>query len=181
MSGFMDIKTGNWTVIAMLVSLVAALVGGAFTLYHTMSGPEYGLENQEKILKCVGPEGCGYTESVSIEKFNEMKDKANQALLADLASTDPQKEAILRKLMEDPFADSVGGLTLPNWGSAQFPLTCPKCGKATLRSAMKCQKCGEVFVPFDERGMFDDKCPKCGFSAAEELRKKEAEERRANR
>jgi len=181
MPGFTEIKTGNWTVKAMLISLAAALVGGAFTLYHAVAGPDFDIEVPEKVLLCAGPEGCGYTESVNIEKFNEIKNQANQALLADLAASDPQKEVILRKLIDDPLSDPIDGLSLPDWGSAQYPLTCPKCGKKTFLSAFKCKQCGEVFIPFDQRGKFDDKCPKCGYSQSAERRAKEAEERRANR
>ena len=50
-------------------------------------------------------------------------------------------------------------------------LTCQKCGKDRVVKAVKCDKCGEIFpegiVPND----FDDRCPKCKFSATEEKRK----------
>jgi len=54
---------------------------------------------------------------------------------------------------------------------ARALLTCQKCGKDKVVKAIKCGKCGEVFpegiVPND----FDDRCPKCKFSATEEKRK----------
>lgn len=54
---------------------------------------------------------------------------------------------------------------------ARALLTCQKCSKDRVVKAVKCDKCGEVFpegiVPND----FDDRCPKCKFSATEEKRK----------
>jgi predicted Zn-ribbon and HTH transcriptional regulator len=54
---------------------------------------------------------------------------------------------------------------------AKARLTCQKCGKDAVVKAVKCEKCGEIFpegiVPND----FDDRCPKCKFSATEAKRK----------
>jgi len=56
------------------------------------------------------------------------------------------------------------------------PLTfmCPQCGKKSMMTAVKCPKCGEVFVP-NVRDLkdFPDRCPKCRYSAAEEETKRQ--------
>jgi DNA-directed RNA polymerase subunit RPC12/RpoP len=41
---------------------------------------------------------------------------------------------------------------------------CSKCNQKSAHTAMKCAKCGNVFVPnYQDPGIYD-KCPKCGFS-----------------
>lgn len=47
-------------------------------------------------------------------------------------------------------------------------LKCPKCSEKSAYDAMKCEKCGNVFI----KKYFDpvnyDKCTKCGFSKSDE-------------
>jgi ribosomal protein L37AE/L43A len=45
-------------------------------------------------------------------------------------------------------------------------LNCPKCNQKTLTQAVECPKCSEVFIMNMDpmKGVFDDKCPKCGES-----------------
>ena len=52
-------------------------------------------------------------------------------------------------------------------------LKCPECGSRECKVATKCKKCEHVFVPAMRPGfpMASDKCPKCGYSAAEEQRR----------
>jgi len=47
-------------------------------------------------------------------------------------------------------------------------LDCPKCGKHSLTQAVECPSCGNIFIMQIDpsKGMFDDKCPKCGISYA---------------
>jgi predicted RNA-binding Zn-ribbon protein involved in translation (DUF1610 family) len=51
-------------------------------------------------------------------------------------------------------------------------LTCKECGKAMVYKAEKCQNpaCGIVFRSGSVPNDFQDRCPKCGKSATEELR-----------
>jgi ribosomal protein L37AE/L43A len=53
-------------------------------------------------------------------------------------------------------------------------LDCPKCSQHTLTQAVKCPKCDEVFIMKMDpsKGMFDDKCPKCGVSYAKAWKEK---------
>jgi len=60
-------------------------------------------------------------------------------------------------------------------------LVCEKCNQKTLTQAVECPKCQEIFVMKMDpsRGLFDDKCPKCGESYAkawqEKYRKEQGE------
>jgi len=51
-------------------------------------------------------------------------------------------------------------------------IVCPECGEESAYRAEKCGQCGLVFergsVPHD----FADRCPECGFSNVEDMRKK---------
>jgi len=59
------------------------------------------------------------------------------------------------------------------------PLVCEKCGEESVYRAEKCGKCGVVFFRGAAgRGEFSDKCPECGYSKQEEVRK-EAREKAA--
>jgi len=53
-------------------------------------------------------------------------------------------------------------------------LKCEKCDKNSLYAAYKCPKCATVFEGGLKPGDFADRCPKCGYSAIEEGRKKKA-------
>jgi uncharacterized OB-fold protein len=50
-------------------------------------------------------------------------------------------------------------------------IVCPKCGQAQGYIAEKCEKCGFVFEKGTAPNDYTDRCPKCGYSAQEELRK----------
>jgi predicted RNA-binding Zn-ribbon protein involved in translation (DUF1610 family) len=52
------------------------------------------------------------------------------------------------------------------------PIKCPKCGQESAYVAIKCEKCGNVFIPNYDNPAEYDKCPKCGFSKREQMQKK---------
>lgn len=56
------------------------------------------------------------------------------------------------------------GMTVPG-------IPCPKCNEASGYRAEKCAKCDTIFERVAS-GDVPDRCPKCGYSALEELRKK---------
>lgn len=51
------------------------------------------------------------------------------------------------------------------------PLICKECGEKSVRIATKCEKCELVFERGTIPGDFEDRCPVCGYSKEEELRK----------
>jgi DNA-directed RNA polymerase subunit M/transcription elongation factor TFIIS len=48
---------------------------------------------------------------------------------------------------------------------------CPKCNQMSAYVAIKCSKCGNVFLPNYKDITKYDKCPKCGYSAYEQSNK----------
>ena len=57
------------------------------------------------------------------------------------------------------------------------PLVCEKCGQESGYRAEKCAKCETTFFRgASGRGQFADKCPECGYSKSEEIRKQAREE-----
>jgi uncharacterized OB-fold protein len=52
------------------------------------------------------------------------------------------------------------------------PLVCEKCGEESIYKAIKCEKCGAIFFDNVTPDDFRDRCPKCGYSKTEEIRKK---------
>ncbi len=48
--------------------------------------------------------------------------------------------------------------------SASGTPKCKKCGEESLLDAIKCEKCGIVFIPGTVAGEIRDRCPECGFS-----------------
>ncbi|MHC4155077.1 MAG: hypothetical protein ACYST6_09170 [Planctomycetota bacterium] len=77
------------------------------------------------------------------------------------------------------YYEMVEQFRIENPGRMENPATtCPKCNEPSGYEAVKCDKCESVF----EKGTvvprtFEDKCPKCGYSAIEERRKQRAAER----
>jgi ribosomal protein L40E len=57
------------------------------------------------------------------------------------------------------------GMTVPG-------VLCPKCNKETGYRAEKCENCGFIFERGSVPGDVPDRCPKCGHSAMEDLRKR---------
>ena len=41
---------------------------------------------------------------------------------------------------------------------------CKQCSEESLLDALKCEKCGKVFIPGTVVGEIRDRCPECGFS-----------------
>ncbi len=93
----------------------------------------------------------------------------------------PDCETTYQMDMKEYF-DTVERLTRENPMSMQTPpLVCEKCGQESGRRAEKCAnaKCGIIFFRGAAgRGEFADKCPECGYSKSEELRKQAREEAR---
>ncbi len=54
-----------------------------------------------------------------------------------------------------------------NPGAMVLLLTCKECGQDKVTEAVKCEKCGEVFIKGASQTEFPDKCPKCKFSKVE--------------
>ena len=51
-------------------------------------------------------------------------------------------------------------------------MACRECGQETAMAAIKCEKCGHIFLKGAAGMGFTDKCPECGYSKTEEARKK---------
>ena len=49
-------------------------------------------------------------------------------------------------------------------------LLCPKCGERSAYEAVKCEKCGNIFLVNRTKRDYFDRCPKCGFSKEEKQR-----------
>jgi len=50
-------------------------------------------------------------------------------------------------------------------------MECTQCGKTTAFRAVKCEKCGNVFL-YGAQGLdYADRCPKCRYSKKEQDRK----------
>ena len=61
-----------------------------------------------------------------------------------------------------------GGDTVPD-GQTRLG-RCKECGRDSLVKAIKCKKCGHVFVEGSVPDDFSDRCPKCKYSEIEDLR-----------
>ena len=56
-------------------------------------------------------------------------------------------------------------------------LPCNECGEKSVYKAVKCEKCGKVFfVGAAGANDYNDRCPDCGYSNIEELRKRKKEQ-----
>jgi len=70
--------------------------------------------------------------------------------------------------------DHITGAKIP-------PLPCKECGAKDAYRAVKCAKCGKIFLYGTMTGTFADQCPDCGYSQIEVDRKEAAAKKRAKK
>ena len=57
-------------------------------------------------------------------------------------------------------------------GISILPLVCNRCEEESVYKALKCENCEMVFFPgLGERGDFKDRCPECGYSKMEQMKR----------
>jgi hypothetical protein len=56
---------------------------------------------------------------------------------------------------------------MPGGKSSSERPTCKQCNEPSLYDAIKCEKCGIVFVPGSVKNDVRDRCPECGYSKGE--------------
>ena len=173
MAGYDDAKSNEWVLPAMYVSLAIAVIGGILSIANSDGGDILG----DRYFKCLK---CGDVVAMSIEEFVAKQKEENLALIDQLAQTNPEQAENMRKIMDGAFEMMEMRASLPSWGTFRWPFKCDSCGGKSI-SARKCSKCGEVFCPYNEQGDYNDKCPKCGHSAADERKAKMREGRKGRR
>jgi len=57
------------------------------------------------------------------------------------------------------------------------PMECKECGEESVYRAEKCENCGAIFFRGSVPNDFADRCPECGHSKTERLRKEAREKR----
>jgi len=62
-------------------------------------------------------------------------------------------------------------------GMSAPPMVCEQCGEESVYRAVKCEKCGLVFLRDSVPNDFSDRCPECGFSKIEDKRKQRRQSR----
>ena len=180
MADFFGIKSGGLTTIGLYVSAAMVLVGGGLTIYHSGGGTSGDMLSGDFYYKC---SHCQDTQKLSIEDVEALKEKQNEMLINELEETDPEAAEELRGRLDGSIQVMIPGSITPNWGTPGAEFLCGKCGENGVLSAMKCPKCGEIFITYDDQGQYSDKCtnPKCGYSQAEENRNKWKEEQQKKR
>jgi rubrerythrin len=163
-SGFLYFKEGPgkkvlFSVVLLVLAAIITIVvhRGAFT----------GGAGLEIALKC---SECGHTETVAQEQFQAMITKRNELYVEEVARQNLKLAEKLRQMMKDPTQENLEpldrrrmqGVSLPSWGSPDWPLICTKCGNHSLYIARQCPRCGEIFSGFNESGRSIRTCPKCG-------------------
>ncbi len=95
---------------------------------------------------------CGYTTELTIKEFKKLMDgKRRDTSTSNITSIAPSA------------------------------FECPECGKMSLFTANKCEKCGEIFLTDFNSRDYTDRCPKCGYSKIEEELEARKEARRKSR
>ncbi len=127
----------------MIVVIVASLASAALITYLSRRSGDIGLDEFEGQMQLVK---CANRNCGAVYEIDKKK-------YYELLEEESRKHV-----------DDMGPLAI----------TCEKCGENSIFKAVKCEKCGEVFF-YGEVGAndFPDRCPKCGYSAMEEQRKKD--------
>lgn len=182
MPSFLEIKSGDWTVKALFVSVAIVLVGGVLTIYYETAGTSG--RAGDIAIKCVS-EGCTYSAAITPEEFKALSKVRETEFREKIKAENPDwsPQQMLPGMMGMPGGmqvspEMVEELILFPWGNPGYPLICSVCGNETLYKATKCENCGEIFMPNHEE-RYADKC-KCGYSKMEE-RAKERKARKAKK
>jgi len=99
-----------------------------------------------------------------------MTNQQNKSYIQFVAQRDPQKAEKLRQLMDnpdlamDPMSRREIDVSLPSWGTRDWPLSCPACKKNTLFNTIQCPECEEIFLGQSEKGLPIRTCPKCKYN-----------------
>ncbi|MBN1764161.1 MAG: hypothetical protein JW860_02805 [Sedimentisphaerales bacterium] len=177
MAGFMEFRSGEWTIKAMYACLAVAAVGWGMTAYKAINSSS-SISGGKTSLMCAS---CKHKIEITREEFNQMQKERNEKYIDEVAKTNPQSAMQMREYLDNPASAPMMPGLFPPWGTVNAPLTCPQCGEDTFITARKCEKCGEIYLPYDENWQWDDKCPKCGFSKRENDKKEKEQERDAKR
>ncbi len=161
---------GSVSTIGMGISFALVFIGLAGTVYNSVSGGSSVSSSHSKIALYCMAEKKGF--EVTRQEYQKMLDQARQAA-GQKVGKGPMGPAGMMEMMTP-------------WGQfPKYPMVCPHCGKKACFNAIKCQKCGNIFIPYkkDANGQwkYDDTCPKCGYSRVKAIRAKRAAERKAKR
>ena len=180
MPSFFELQTGDAKVKGLIVSVILVLVGVTGVIYYqivgapTVAGDVY--------LMCMNPECKAVTklsqkEYLAMVKTHQDEFLRSQGIDPEAAGAGP--EGGPPGMMPGGPMGMMPGMALP-WGTYACPFTCPTCGEKTCLRAKKCPECDEIFVP-NPNEKYSDKCPACGFSAFEQRKKEQADEKAAKR
>jgi len=140
---------GNGIKIGLVVSTIIAVCLSLGMAYETMfGGGEGGYGGDGKLwFKCVNPD-CNQSFSLTPDEF---------------AKSQGDNPMMMMPMM------------MPG---QQQAFKCQKCNQKSAYMAQQCEKCKEVFImqmpmPGQENQDFPDRCPKCGYSAIEQMEKEQ--------
>jgi predicted RNA-binding Zn-ribbon protein involved in translation (DUF1610 family) len=153
-------RANKIVILSLFMIALSVLTLMDYALSRTRSGVNW---DQKVPFKCTK---CGLVESFTIRDLN----KINESEIKRLG------------VSAEPGGTTTQPTTLPVLGGPMMgPLTleCPKCKDKTLTQAVECLKCQTVFIMNMDpmKGIFDDKCPKCGESFSKAWREKYAKEK----
>jgi len=163
MAGFFTLQEGARKKIILIVALF--LLAAVIAIVTRRSGSSAA--NTEMALKC---RACKHAETMTQEQFEEMSKRQNEMYIEQVARQNPQRAEKLRQLIKnpdramDPMSRREINVSLPSWGTRDWPLPCPKCGKNAFFNAIQCPDCGEIFFGEDEHGRPVRICPKCKYN-----------------
>lgn len=128
----------------LLILTVVVVAMSLVTVWNSTMGGSGGYSNKRVFYKC---SECGEVAEYTREELKEI-----------------QKKRTEQGQGQYPGAGSMG--------MSPMNLDCPKCNNQTLRSAVQCPECDEVFL-FDQGpdGDIDYTCPKCGQDWLELIKK----------
>jgi len=156
---------GKWLALKVEVICFLMIVLALLTLRDYKQSQAQAQVNLDKQI----PFKCTACSSIEYYKIRDLQKiyKPEQMRLAQGPATQPANAAE---------AGKPPTTTAPVMEPMMGPMTlqCKKCGKKTLTQAVECPKCQNIFVMKMDpaKGLFDDKCPKCGESYAKAWQEK---------
>lgn len=132
--------------VKIIVSVVCLVLAAGILYFTTFSGGGTGGGDAKIWFKCVNPD-CNQAYSLKPDEF------------AKLQGDNPMMMPMMMPGQQQAFK-------------------CQKCGQQSAYMAQQCEKCKEVFImqmpaPGAANQDFPDRCPKCGYSAIEQMEKEQ--------
>lgn len=150
-----------------IIIIVSLLLVAGFVAEQALGPFGETVEARPIYMLCTN-EQCGQNWELTQEEMEKLFTEEEMLMLPDANYLEAMADANVKDF-NHPHDFMLG----PGF---ERPKECKFCNQKTAFIAEKCMNCEHVFIPNYTSEDYPDRCPQCGYSYYEELRKKRKEE-----